>query len=139
MSLRFLVVLIVVALCSSAEAQQPEKVPQESDFPVATPIKQNLAAYLEVIKGKVASTWKYPTGVSGTQTLALKFVLDSDGKLVSAEVVDSTDARLNGSAIEAINRAAPFPPIPEDLKEGLAGQPLVMRFSVSSKPRRAVP
>ena len=135
----FLTLLFVFALSSPAEAQQPEKVPQETDSPVATPIKPNYAAYLKVIKAKVESMWKYPTGVSGTQTLALRFVLDSDGKLVSAEVVDSTDARLNGSVIEAINRAVPFPPIPEDLKEGLAGQPLIMRFSVISKPRRAVP
>ena len=131
-----------MALCSwllAFQAQEPKKVPQETDSPVAKPVMPNLVSYLNVIKAKVQSTWKYPTGVSGTQALTLKFVLDIDGKLVSAEVVDSTDARLNGSAMEAVNRASPFPPIPEDLKAGLAGQPLLMKFTVDIMPRKAAP
>jgi len=44
--------------------------------------------------------------------------------------VESTDARLNASAVEAMKRAAPFPPIPETLKD-LANTPLRMQFTVS--------
>jgi TonB family protein len=68
------------------------------------------------LKKKVESTWNYPPGISGTQTVLLRFVLDIDGKLVSAEVVNSTVARLSNAALKAMNRASLFPPVPEELK-----------------------
>ncbi len=64
--------------------------------------------------------------------MTLRFVLDIDGRLVSVEVVNSTDPRLDGPAIEAMNRAAPFSPIPETLKE-LAGEPMTVKFNVDVK------
>ena len=36
-------------------------------------------------------------------------------------------------AMEAMNLATPFPPIPENLKK-LAGEPMVIKFSVSNGP-----
>jgi len=87
-----------------------------------------------MVQGKVQSTWKYPTGVVGSHVVTLLFVLDVDGKLVNAEVINATDERLSQSALDAINRASPFPPIPENLKK-LAGEPLVMKFAVSIKPK----
>jgi TonB family protein len=120
----------VIALCLFFHSYA---VSQETAAPVATPSKPDYGSYLQVIKEKVESTWKYPTGVTGTQEVTLRFVLDIDGKLLSADVVNSTDERLNSSAIEAMNRASPFPPIPDDLKR-LVGNPLVMKFAVSSKP-----
>jgi TonB family protein len=87
-----------------------------------------------MVEKKVRSTWKYPTGVFGSQTVTLRFLLDIEGKLVNAEVTDSTDDRLSKSALEAIKRASPFPSIPENLKR-LAGEPLVIKFAVSTKPK----
>ena len=49
-------------------------------------------------------------------------------------MVDSSDSRLNASAVEAMKRASPFPPIPENLKE-LANEPLIIRFTVSIRVR----
>jgi hypothetical protein len=48
--------------------------------------------------------------------------------------MDSSDSRLNGSAVEAMKRASPFPPIPPSLKE-LANEPLIMWFEVSNQIR----
>jgi TonB C terminal len=87
-----------------------------------------------VVQEKVRSTWKYPTGVLGSQAVTIRFVLDIDGKLVNAEVTNSTDERLSKSAIEAINRASPFLSIPESLKR-LAGEPMVIKFAIGSKPK----
>ena len=120
----------VIALCLFFHSYA---VSQETAVPVTKPSTPDYSLYLKVIKERVASTWKYPRGVIGTQEVTLRFVLDIDGKLVSAEVVDSTDARLNSSAMEAMNRASPFPPIPDNLKR-LVGMPLIMKFTVSSKP-----
>jgi TonB family protein len=86
--------------------------------------------YLGQLKKRVESVWKYPDGVAGVQKVAILFVLDKAGRLVRSEVLDSTDARLNASAVDAMKRAAPFPPIPESLKD-LANTPLRMQFTVT--------
>ena len=86
--------------------------------------------YLTQLKKRVESVWKYPEGVSGVQKVAILFTLDRAGRLVQSEVLDSTDARLNASAVEAMKRASPFAPIPESLKD-LANTPLRRQFTVS--------
>jgi TonB family protein len=86
--------------------------------------------YLNQLKKRVESVWKYPDGVSGVQKVAILFTLDKAGRLMRSEVLESTDARLNASAVEAMKRAAPFPPIPESLKD-LANTPLRMQFTVT--------
>ena len=86
--------------------------------------------YLNQLKKRVESVWKYPDGVSGVQKVAILFTLDRAGRLVQSEVLESSDTRLNASAVEAMKRAAPFAPIPESLKD-LANTPLRMQFTVS--------
>jgi TonB family protein len=90
--------------------------------------------YLNQLKKRVESVWKYPEGVSGVQKVAILFTLDRAGRLIQSEVLDSTDARLNASAVEAMKRASPFAPIPESLKD-LANTPLRMQFTVSIRVR----
>ena len=80
------------------------------------------------------SVWKYPDDVTGVQKVAVRFSLDRAGKLTLAEVLDSSDSRLNTSAVEAIKRASPFPPIPESLKD-LANEPMIIRFEVAIRVR----
>ncbi len=85
--------------------------------------------YLKLIEKRVFSVWKYPDGASGVQKVSVRFTLDRAGKLSQVEVLDSTDPRINSSALEAMKKASPFPPIPESLKE-LAGESLIIRFTV---------
>jgi TonB family protein len=91
--------------------------------------------YLEQLERRVKSVWKYPEDVSGVQEVAVRFSLDRAGKLIQANVLDSSDARLNASAVEAMKRASPFPPIPENLAKELANEPLIVRFKVSIRVR----
>ena len=86
--------------------------------------------YLSQLKKRVESVWKYPEGVSGVQKVAILFTIDRAGRLVQSEVLESTDARINASAVDAMKRAAPFAPIPENLKD-LANTPLRMQFTVT--------
>ena len=86
--------------------------------------------YLNALKKRVESVWKFPENVNGVQKVAILFTLDRAGRLVQSEVLDSTDARLNASAVDAMKRASPFAPIPESLKD-LANTPLRMQFTVS--------
>jgi TonB family protein len=90
--------------------------------------------YLKLIEKRVFSVWKYPDDVTGVQKVSVRFTLDRAGKLTEAEVLDSTDPRINGSAIEAMKKASPFPPIPESLKD-LAGEPLIIRFTLAIRVR----
>jgi TonB family protein len=91
--------------------------------------------YLEQLERRVKSVWKYPDEVAGVQEVAVRFSLDRAGKLIHAQVLDSSDTRLNASAVEAMKRASPFPPIPENLAKELANEPLIVRFRVSIRVR----
>ena len=86
--------------------------------------------YLSLLKKRVESVWKFPEGVSGVQKVSIRFTLDRAGRLLQSEVLESTDARMNASAVEAMKRASPFAPIPESLKD-LANTPLRMQFTVT--------
>lgn len=90
--------------------------------------------YLKLIEKRVFSVWKYPDGVAGVQKVSVRFTLDKAGKLSQVEVLDSTDPRINGSALEAMKKASPFPPIPESLRD-LAGESLIIRFTVDIRLR----
>ncbi|MGH7927364.1 MAG: TonB family protein [Candidatus Binatia bacterium] len=91
--------------------------------------------YLQQLERRVKSVWKYPEEVAGVQEVAVRFSLDRAGKLIQAQVLDSSDTRLNSSAVEAMKRASPFPPIPENLARELANEPLIVRFKVSIRVR----
>jgi TonB family protein len=90
--------------------------------------------YLNQLKKRVESVWKYPENVSGVQKVAIRFALDRAGKLTLSEVLESSDPRLNASALEAMRRASPFPAIPENLKD-LANEPMIIRFEVAIRVR----
>ncbi|MFQ5882416.1 MAG: TonB family protein [Candidatus Methylomirabilales bacterium] len=86
--------------------------------------------YFELIKRRVHAAWRYPKGVRGVQKVSLRFSLDRAGAAHGVKVVRSTNARLNQSAVEAMGRASPFPPIPEKFR-ALVGQPLTLIFTVT--------
>jgi TonB family protein len=86
--------------------------------------------YFNQLKKRVESVWKFPDGVSGVQKVAVVFTLDRSGRLIKADVLESSDSRLNAGAVEAMKKASPFPPIPESLKE-IANEPLRMQFTVT--------
>jgi TonB family protein len=86
--------------------------------------------YFNQIKRRVESVWKFPEGVSGLQKVGVVFTLDRSGRLIKADILESSDARLNAGAMEAMKKASPFPPIPDSLKD-LANEPLRMQFTVT--------
>ncbi len=90
--------------------------------------------YLNRLRKRVESRWTYPENVTGVQTVAIRFALDRAGKLVRADVLESSDPRLNASAVDAMKRASPFEPIPESLKD-MANEPLLIKFTVTIRVR----
>jgi len=86
--------------------------------------------YFELIKRRVYAAWRYPQGVRGVHKVSVRFTLDRAGAATRMEVVKSTNRELNESAVEAMRRASPFPPIPEKFR-ALVGQPLTLIFTVT--------
>lgn len=86
--------------------------------------------YFRIIEKRVRAAWKLPeSSKATTQTVKLGFSLRLDGSLQDIRVVSSMSGTLNVSALAAMKRASPFPPLPAKL-HALAGQPLVMTFTV---------
>jgi hypothetical protein len=106
----------------------------------------DFTAYFEMVKKRVYDVWRYPQGVEGVHRVSLRFRLDQAGGVHDVKVIgsekqangqwaklDNLKAReLNDSAISAMERASPFPPIPEKFK-ALVGKPLVLIFTVMVK------
>lgn len=86
--------------------------------------------YFELIKRRVYAAWRYPQGVRGVHKVSLRFTLDRAGASHDVAVVRSTNSALDASAAQAMNRASPFPPIPEKFR-ALVGQPLTLIFTVT--------
>jgi translation initiation factor IF-2 len=90
----------------------------------------DFSEYFRVIERRVRAAWKFPESLGGTtQTVKIGFALAPEGSLREARVVSSSSRTLNDSALSAMKRAAPFPPLPDKFR-ALAGQPLVMSFTV---------
>jgi TonB family protein len=90
----------------------------------------DFSEYFRLIERRVRAAWKFPDSLGGTtQTVKIGFALGPEGSLREARVVSSSSGTLNDSALAAMKRAAPFPPLPAKFRV-LAGQPLVMSFTV---------
>ncbi|MBI1736025.1 MAG: TonB family protein [Candidatus Rokubacteria bacterium] len=91
----------------------------------------DFSEYFRLIEKRVRSAWKFPDSLGGTtQTVKIGFALGPEGSLRDVRVVSSSSGTLNDSALAAMKRAAPFPPLPSKFRM-LAGQPLVMSFTVT--------
>ena len=61
---------------------------------------------------------EFPPGTTGGGTAKIKFVFDRQGKLISRELVESTGSELlDAAALRMIERAAPFPQPPAEVKD----------------------
>ncbi len=75
-----------------------------------------LRAYLAGVRARIEAAKRYPRwarrrGIQGE--VDLRFRLGPDGRLLGAEVKRSSGAKvLDQAAVEAVRRAAPFPPAP---------------------------
>jgi len=91
----------------------------------------DFSEYFRLIERRVRAAWRFPESLGGTtQTVKIGFALAAEGSLREARVVSSSSGTLNESALSAMQRAAPFPPLPTKFR-ALAGQPLVMSFTVT--------
>jgi protein TonB len=80
----------------------------------------NLAPYLSYIKERILQFWRYPAeaepGLQGKIDLA--FTIERDGSVSEIKVIHPSQYKiLDKGVLEALGRAAPFKPIPSEIKE----------------------
>lgn len=76
---------------------------------------RSVSAYLSKVNGAVQRSKVNPRSRS-TGTVVMKFTVATDGSLLSKEVaVSSGHGILDKAAAQTLERAAPFPPIPQDV------------------------
>lgn len=101
--------------------RQPRNAPASpEDAPV--PLETNdprFQAYFSRVREKIKATWTYPSaagerGIEGE--VVVGFRIAKDGHLESADVQRSSGATiLDEYSIRAVQTAAPFPPVPDDV------------------------
>jgi TonB family protein len=79
----------------------------------------NLIPYIGQIKERVLGFWRYPleakSGLSGTVQLA--FTVERDGSVSRIELLKSSGSPpLDNGAMQALSRASPFDPLPQEIK-----------------------
>ena len=75
-------------------------------------------AYMRMLRDRIESIWKYPEEAARrrlTGDLYIKFVIRKNGKLDKVELVRTSGYReLDEAAIQALKRAEPYWPLPEN-------------------------
>ena len=75
--------------------------------------------YAYVLKGRIVDNCRLPkatNGVSTNGTVKVTFLLSQKGELKGGpDIIKSTNALLDGPAVDAVKRASPFPPFPQSM------------------------
>ncbi|MBI1987887.1 MAG: TonB family protein [Nitrospinae bacterium] len=79
----------------------------------------DLGPYMAYLKERIERFWSSPEGAETLKgDVVLAFTVERDGSLSRARVITSSGYRiLDRAVVDAVNRAAPFRPIPEEIKE----------------------
>jgi protein TonB len=124
------------------EEEQPVAVPVQEQAPqIATLIEKSSGAaqkggdttvrlaYLGALRKTLERSKVYPRS-SLTGTVMIRFTVGPSGQVLSREVQKSSGSKLlDEAAMAAIERAAPFPPMPQDLEKGPLEVQVPFRFS----------
>jgi len=121
---------------SSDLSQQAQDPPTTSKTELEPEIDASalLARYAEDIKSAILHQKYYPPTAKrlGQQGISkIKFSIGMDGELLSADIKTSSGyAELDRAALEAIEQASPFPPLPPELKRQSISLAISLSFSL---------
>ncbi|MDQ1317296.1 MAG: periplasmic protein TonB [Candidatus Poribacteria bacterium] len=94
-----------------------------------------LQSFFGSIRKKIESKKKYPelakdAGIEGRS--GVKMIILKDGQLEKVEIVDSSGNQLlDNAAVQSILKAAPFPPIPKDVKQSKIEVSIYLVFKIA--------
>lgn len=118
--------------------RQPRNAPA-SPGDTAVPLETNdprFHAYFSKVRERIKATWTYPSvagqrGIEGE--VVVEFRIAKDGHLVSADVWRSSGATiLDDYSIRAVQTAAPFPPVPDNVATEILTIHSTFRYSLRS-------
>ena len=118
--------------------RQPRNAPASpGDAPVRLETSDpRFHAYFSKVRERIKATWTYPSaagqrGIEGD--VVVEFRIAKDGHLVSADVWRSSGATiLDDYSIRAVQTAAPFPPVPDDVAQDILTIHGTFRYSLRS-------
>ena len=90
--------------------------------------KPEVQSYLNNVQTRTLDRWILPPGVTADQNVTLRFKLDVAGSATSVSLVKASDNALGASAVDALNAASPFPPLPQPAR-CLVQVPITATFS----------
>jgi len=90
--------------------------------------RPEVRAYLDQVQKRTLDRWILPPGIKADNKVTLRFQLDVAGSAISVSLVGASDNALGASAVDALNAAAPFPPLPDRVR-CLARVPITATFS----------
>ena len=112
------VVIALMSLAAACASAPSEPLPPSLD------ISASAHPYFETVRRQIRQHWAYPcvrNAASGacdylSATVRVQLALRPDGALAHVDVTSSSGSAIyDESAVTAIRRAAPFPPVPPDV------------------------
>ena len=106
---------------SPPDVSRPEEELEPDQDAIALDTKdERYVTYFKLIQGRIGSKWKYPPEAVEALLegkLLVIFNLNREGELTQIKVKNGSGHEiLDSEAIRAITAAAPFPPVPEHIK-----------------------
>lgn len=89
--------------------------------------RPEVKSYMANVRRRMLGRWSLPAEADANRSVELRFRIDSAGTATRVDVIDSNDARLGESAVQAMHSASPFEPMPDRVR-CLAGEPLRATF-----------
>ena len=78
---------------------------------------------------KIRTNWRNPVSIGYTVTCTINFQVIKSGRLVKAEIVESSGiAQFDQACLNSIERSAPFPPLPRDFTDEIIGITLPFQY-----------
>ncbi len=79
--------------------------------------------------GKIQNNWRNTVAIDATLVCEIRFQVISSGRVIDVKVVESSGIeRFDQDCVAAIERAAPFPPLPRDFREEIIGITIPFKF-----------
>jgi TonB family protein len=94
-----------------------------------------LQGFFGSVRKKIESKKKYPeiakdAGIEGRS--GVKMIILKDGQLEKAEIVDSSGSQvLDNAALQSVQNAAPFPPLPKGVKQSKIEVSIYLVFKIA--------
>lgn len=101
---------ILTGLTGYTYAQQSEK---QNNLQVE---EVDFGPYMSKMQREIKANWN-PPNIKTTKHVVLLYKINKDGTVPKSEILKSSGSKkMDASALEALNKSAPFPPLPKKFK-----------------------